>query len=49
LRALQTTGLIAQRRGSIVVTDRAGLEQATCECYGKIRSRVEKLLPGSYV
>jgi CRP-like cAMP-binding protein len=45
LRMLQTSGLIVQRRGGIVVTDREGLEQAACECYGKIRSRFEKLLP----
>jgi len=48
LRSLQTSGLIVQRRGEIVVTDRGGLEQATCECYAKIRSRFEKLLPGAY-
>jgi CRP-like cAMP-binding protein len=48
LRTLQTAGLIAQRRGGIVVTDRASLEQATCECYRKIRLRVEKVLPGTY-
>jgi CRP-like cAMP-binding protein len=48
LRALQTTDLIEQRRGGIVVTDRAGLEQAACECHGKIHARVERLLPGSY-
>jgi CRP-like cAMP-binding protein len=48
LRTLQTTGLIEQRRGGIVVTDRAALEQATCECYRKIRLRVEKVLPGTY-
>ncbi|PVE21849.1 Crp/Fnr family transcriptional regulator [Microvirga sp. KLBC 81] len=48
LRSLQNSGLIVQRRGSVVVTNRAGLEQAACECYGKIRSRFEKLLPGTY-
>jgi CRP-like cAMP-binding protein len=48
LRALQATGLIEQRRGGIVVTDRAGLEHATCECYRKVRLRVEKVLPGPY-
>jgi CRP-like cAMP-binding protein len=48
LRTLQTTGLIEQRRGGIVVTDRAGLEQATCECYHKTRLRVEKVLPGTF-
>jgi len=48
LRALQKSGLIAQRRGGIVVADRAGLEQAACECYGKIRGRFKKLLPSTY-
>jgi CRP-like cAMP-binding protein len=48
LRSLQATGLIEQRRGQIVVTDRGGLEQAACECYRKIRSRFERLLPGTY-
>ncbi|MPR13398.1 Crp/Fnr family transcriptional regulator [Microvirga tunisiensis] len=48
LRSLQTSGLIVQRRGGIVVTNRAGLEQAACECYGKIRSHFARLLPGTY-
>jgi len=48
LRSLQATGLIVQRRGGITVTDRAGLEQTTCECYGKIRRHFEQLLPGTY-
>lgn len=48
LRNLQNPGLIAQRRGCVVVSDRTGLEEATCECYGKIRSHFAKLLPGTY-
>ncbi|WP_246776730.1 Crp/Fnr family transcriptional regulator [Microvirga sp. VF16] len=48
LRNLQTSGLIEQYRGGITVIDRAGLEQGACECYRKIRSRFEKLLPGTY-
>ncbi|WP_262271553.1 Crp/Fnr family transcriptional regulator [Microvirga yunnanensis] len=48
LRGLQVSGLIEQSRGGIAVIDRAGLEQGACECYRKIRSRFEKLLPGSY-
>jgi CRP-like cAMP-binding protein len=48
LRTLQEAGLIQQGRGSITVTDRAGLEAATCECYGKIRRIYERLLPDSY-
>ena len=47
-RTLQMAGLIQQGRGSITVTDRAGLEETTCECYGKIRQLYERLLPGTY-
>jgi CRP-like cAMP-binding protein len=47
-RTLQTAGLIQQARGSITVTDRAGLEDAACECYGKIRRVYQRLLPGTY-
>jgi DNA-binding transcriptional regulator YhcF (GntR family) len=47
-RTLQTAGLISQSRGVITVTDRAGLEETTCECYGTIRSTFERLLPGTY-
>jgi CRP-like cAMP-binding protein len=47
-RTLQTAGLISQRRGVITVTDRVGLEDTTCECYGKIRRNYERLLPGTY-
>ena len=48
LRGLQTSGLIEQQRGGINVLDRAGLEQAACECYRKIRFRFERLLPTTY-
>src|SRR3712207_4931435 len=47
-RTLQTAGLIQQSRGSIRVTDRMGLEDAACECYGRIRSLYRGLLPGPY-
>ena len=45
---LQTAGLIRQARGAITVTDRAGLEGAACECYGRIRRTFEELLPKTY-
>lgn len=48
-RALQTAGLIQQGRGSIRVTDRAGLEETACECYGKIRRIYQRLLPTTYL
>ncbi len=47
-RTLQTAGLIRQSRGSITVTDRAGLKDAACECYGRIRRIYQRLLPGTY-
>jgi hypothetical protein len=43
-QALQRAGLITYRWGSVTVLDRAGLEQAACECYGAIRTRYERLL-----
>jgi hypothetical protein len=48
LRTLQRAGLINQRRGRIVIADREGLEEAACECYGKIRRSYERLLPHTY-
>jgi CRP-like cAMP-binding protein len=34
--SLQKAGLIAYSRGSVTIENRAGLEAATCECYGSI-------------
>jgi CRP-like cAMP-binding protein len=42
---LQARGLIRYRRGTISVMDRAGLERATCECYGIVRRQFDRLLP----
>lgn len=36
---LERAGLIAHGRGRITVTDRKGLEAASCECYSAIRRR----------
>lgn len=43
-QALQDAGLIKYRRGRITITDRTGLEQVSCECYGRIRADYEELL-----
>ncbi|MGG5872201.1 Crp/Fnr family transcriptional regulator [Pseudomonas peli] len=36
--ALQTRGLISYSRGEIQILDRAGLEQAACECYAVLQA-----------
>jgi CRP-like cAMP-binding protein len=41
---LQKAGLIRYVRGQITVTDRKGLETASCSCYGLIREEYDRLL-----
>ena len=41
---LQQAGLIRYSRGRIAVRDRAGLEAASCECYGTVRRKYAQLL-----
>ena len=43
--ALQAAGLISYHRGKVRIRDRPGLEAASCECYGVIRARFDRL-PG---
>src|SRR3954462_2817742 len=43
-KPLQKAGLIAYERGRIEIEDRAGLEDAACECYGLARSAFKRLL-----
>ena len=42
--ALQRAGLIRYARGRVTVVNRAGLEAASCECYGVIRAQRQQLL-----
>jgi CRP-like cAMP-binding protein len=42
---LQNRGLIQKARGGIIVTDPSGLEAEACECYGRIRDVLERMLP----
>jgi len=41
---LQRAGLIRYSRGHIDVLDRAGLEEAVCECYGVVKLEFDRLL-----
>jgi CRP-like cAMP-binding protein len=45
---LQTAGLIRATADGIAVLDRDGLEEASCDCYGRVRRVFERLLPTSY-
>lgn len=44
-QALQASGLVRYRRGRVTVLDRAGLEDASCECYRVVRAEYQRLLP----
>lgn len=39
---MQNNGLITYSRGKIVIVDRKGIEQVTCECYGIIRKAYDE-------
>ena len=40
---LQKAGLIQYRRGQVTITNRHGLEDAACECYGDMQTEFDKL------
>ena len=40
-QSLQNAGLISYRRGAMQVKDRAGLENASCECYAIVKARFD--------
>ncbi len=40
---LQKAGLIQYARGRVTITNRSGLEDATCECYETVRAEMGKL------
>jgi CRP-like cAMP-binding protein len=42
---LQQAGLIRYTHGHVTVTNRKGLEAASCECYGVIRAHFDRLRP----
>jgi CRP-like cAMP-binding protein len=43
---LRHDGLIHYSRGAIKITDRRGLETASCECYDKVKNEYERLFGG---
>jgi CRP-like cAMP-binding protein len=47
--ALKKAGLIDYRRGRVQIIDRIGLEQKSCECYGTIRTELDKVFPAQEV
>jgi len=44
LQALKQKGLIDYGRGKIIVLDRQGMEEASCECYQTVRNEYDRLL-----
>ena len=40
---LQKAGLIHYTHGRITITDRSGLEQASCECYRSVKCEFDRL------
>jgi CRP-like cAMP-binding protein len=45
LHELQRAGLIDAGRATIRITNQPGLERASCECYGVVKSTFHRLLP----
>jgi CRP-like cAMP-binding protein len=44
-KSLASEGLISYVRGCVTVLDRAGLEERACECYGAVKTEMDRLLP----
>jgi len=45
---LQASGLIRQGRGGITITDPKGVQDAACECYGRLYGTFKRLLPHTF-
>lgn len=45
---LKKAGLIQYTRARVTITDRAGLEEAACECWGALRRQLAEALPGEF-
>lgn len=46
VNAMQRKGLLSYRRGTMTVLDRAGLLNASCECYAAIRNQLDDIFAG---
>ena len=46
---LQKAGLIQYSRGRIIVLNRQGLEERTCECYAVVKKEYDRLLPENVI
>jgi CRP-like cAMP-binding protein len=44
LSTLESQGLIKTARGTITITDRGGLERASCDCYRLVKEEYERML-----
>lgn len=45
MASLVKAGLIQHKRGKVIVSNRAGLEAASCECYREMQSELDEFLP----
>lgn len=45
---LQSAGLISYHRGTVIIQNRKGLEEASCECYRTVQDEYDRLL-GKYI
>ena len=43
--SLAKAGLIEHKRGTVTITNRAGLEAAACECYREMQDELDEFLP----
>ena len=41
---LQAAGIISYHRGKVIIRDREGLEEASCECYRTVKVEYDRLL-----
>ena len=45
MASLVKAGLIAHKRGKVIVSNRPGLEAASCECYREMQNELDEFLP----